>query len=933
MSYLSGDAPTGGSPTEIDIGIPIIGASANQFLITDASGNLASEALFVDGITIVGDGITTPLQAIGAAASISIGSPITGGNLNDVLFVDASGNLGQDDGFFYSDFGEIFHVGFAADSSVSIVVAPLSGLYALGDYGNIYNQTTLQLNDAAFQTTVSGVTGSVPDVAANSSFPIGTPGFVGSGPNDMEWNGYYDGGDGEPITYQVVVATVGNGIIEITSGGTFIVGETITVTAGSGIGSTATSAATDGSSFINFTNEVDVGTGFSNPGDTITGSTSGATGTISSYTQNPDTFNWSAGSNTGNAEMNTTRTELIDNVFVLFASTTGHIPGDEWTWDYSLALGGVEMALDGTNYSWGMGDIDNVVKGQSFGIISSGTPDTWQFNVQDENGSYFHVAPIDAPVQGLYWLGNRPNIYGNGTYFYINDLNQDVAIYTDYGSATQVPLLEINGNRGHVTIGDVSGAVNNSYVNIRDNARQIESHVTIDPVNTGGNLVDAYDDLGSITLTPLGDTIYGSFKWVVDQTTGGIGFIGAGGDAADFPALGNDAVFEGHVDALGNTVSQALFDGGGDGTYQLASMNILGTNMSMLMNSTDWQVLGTPNNTTIALDDPSSTITLDANNVVLPELGGSGAGFVAVDNTGLLSFTTGTGGSPGGTTGQLQINVAGVFAGQTTTNHMQWLFTDSTRVASYLDSAGTYLSIDAGTGLYTMGDLSGGGHSNKIVLNDGSVQDFRYETGSAKYLFLSHTLNLFQMGDMDGSHNSSFLQIDDGAKLLEFSSGGHNYLKFDVTNKIYEMGDLSAVGNSTQFIIDDQNQRIAMDANLLVQLSAQTIKRTGGIQDSTVTIVPFNIGTAAVTLNQYDFEFSGSTGTPHMNLPTGVVAPVGTIFMFSDLDCIAAANNITIDAGTSNFIVGSSSAQTFVMNQNGQSITLKKVTATQWKVQ
>lgn len=875
----------------------------------------------------------------GGGGNPTIGLPVIGGDPNDVLFVDASGNLAQDDGFQYDPVAETFVAGFTVDSSVGLVVAPLQGAYALGDFNSIYNKTLFQIDDSDYLTDFYGLAYGMPDVASNVTFPIGTPGYSGSGLNDMQWSGYFNDFTQLNDTFTVNISALADPTsvtIGYTSTGTYSIGDTISVISGTGTGSTGiiTAFPTPGSVMTLGSISL-VGSGFSENGDVVTNGAPLSDGVITSGA-NPltsDQFTWSdSNGNSGSGDTAAGTVSLANGISIVFGDSTGHQLDDAWVWDFTLTQGGRLQEFDGQHATWLTGDLDNVIKGQYYGIVNpDGDPTNWAFQVGENAGRALYLNPVDAPTAGNYSIGDIDDT-NQGTFLRIDDTvhNRSFTFLTNYGGTSDTPLFLVAAGStvfgtGAVIMGDWQGAVNDTYGYVSDSRQQIDFHSTL--IGAG---VDSYYDNGNVALPTLSASVNGSFNSVLDSNTGDQG-IGGVGDLTGFGGT-TAGSFMAHIAASGAFSEQLIDDlGAGPGVYSTANDGA-GNTMDAFLTVPEWGVIGS-NGTGINVNDSTQLIIFN-NNYQFPFADGTPSQILQTDGAGTLSWVTGSGGgSPGGTNGQVQLNVSGVFAGQTTTNHMQWNFNDSTRVASYLDSAGTYLSIDADTGLYTMGDLSGAGHSNKIVLNDGSVQDFRYETGSAKYLFLSHTLNLFQMGDIDGSHNSSFLEIDDGAKLLEFSSGAHNYLKLDVTNKIYEMGDLSAVGNSTQFIVDDQNQRIAMDANLLVQLSAQTIKRTGGIQDSTVTIVPFNIGTASITLNQYDFEFSGSTGTPHMNLPTGMTAPIGTIFMFSDLDCIAAANNITIDAGTSNFIVGSSSAQTFVMNQNGQSITLKKVTAIQWKIQ
>ena len=61
--------------------------------------------VFVDGVTITGNGqFGNPLVSV-SSGTIVIGNPVSGGDANDILFVDGSGNLGQNDAFYYDQVG------------------------------------------------------------------------------------------------------------------------------------------------------------------------------------------------------------------------------------------------------------------------------------------------------------------------------------------------------------------------------------------------------------------------------------------------------------------------------------------------------------------------------------------------------------------------------------------------------------------------------------------------------------------------------------------------------------------------------------------------------------------------------------------------------------------------------------------------------------
>lgn len=83
--------------------------------------------------------------------------------------------------------------------------------------------------------------------------------------------------------------------------------------------------------------------------------------------------------------------------------------------------------------------------------------------------------------------------------------------------------------------------------------------------------------------------------------------------------------------------------------------------------------------------------------------------------------------------------------------------------------------------------------------------------------------------------------------------------------------------------------------------------------------------------NAHWYYNSGSGATTILLSPS---ASVGNIFIVSDGLAIAATSNITLDAGAGHFIVYNDVvSQTFVMNQNGLTLTIEKITSSgNWKV-
>lgn len=89
-------------------------------------------------------------------------------------------------------------------------------------------------------------------------------------------------------------------------------------------------------------------------------------------------------------------------------------------------------------------------------------------------------------------------------------------------------------------------------------------------------------------------------------------------------------------------------------------------------------------------------------------------------------------------------------------------------------------------------------------------------------------------------------------------------------------------------------------------------------------------GTTSTVATRLHKVITGSTGATTVNIGT---MGVGDIVIVSDLDRISSTSNITIDSGSGNTIISTTgAAQTYVINTDGLSVTIQKVTATKFKV-
>lgn len=198
--------------------------------------------------------------------------------------------------------------------------------------------------------------------------------------------------------------------------------------------------------------------------------------------------------------------------------------------------------------------------------------------------------------------------------------------------------------------------------------------------------------------------------------------------------------------------------------------------------------------------------------------------------------------------------------------------------------------------------------------------------------------SVFTLGDINNVNGGLVFRNSSGEGRVTFTMGGvsgNQYFLLDTIQDEYKFGDISASLNSNSLRIDDSANIIRLgngSNDIILNANDVTVDLPNGQIRSKVTVVGYGTTTNLVS-SDYDIEISGSSGAATVNLPTGTTSPVGTEFIISDLGANCSVDNITIDAGASNFIVAGSSAQTYVMSSDGEVAVLKKVSATQWKVQ
>lgn len=238
-----------------------------------------------------------------------------------------------------------------------------------------------------------------------------------------------------------------------------------------------------------------------------------------------------------------------------------------------------------------------------------------------------------------------------------------------------------------------------------------------------------------------------------------------------------------------------------------------------------------------------------------------------------------------------------------------------------------------GQGLYGLGDIENVDDGIFMFINS-NLHVFGVKYGGTGDPFTAPAMFEVQpqggyTGDISQAFNGTYDLWQDSTQSFQF------FTKIDGTNTgrmldLEGLAGTASIGDCDDII---QGTRIEVDF-----LTKQTISIYGGLVMASVGILAYGDtinfdpdGLGAIT----EVAVSGGAGGPtFIILPTGTIAPIGSVLVISDLGVDSAANNITIDAGTGNTITSTTGvAQTFVINANGESITIKKLTATAWMVE
>lgn len=185
--------------------LPITNGGTGQITANAAFNALAPSQTGNSGKFLTTNGTNTSWGT--PSASTTIGNPVSGGTANDILFVDGSGNLGENNNFFYDPSGLEIRIGFGTGNYFDL--NQTLDQYNFGDYGNITNGDALKILDNS--NTIK--------LTANVNGNLGAPVFsINATSAQYQWGDIADHLNGTNILMDDV-----HGHTTVTSGGNFIV--------------------------------------------------------------------------------------------------------------------------------------------------------------------------------------------------------------------------------------------------------------------------------------------------------------------------------------------------------------------------------------------------------------------------------------------------------------------------------------------------------------------------------------------------------------------------------------------------------------------------------------------------------------------------------------------------------------------------------------
>lgn len=629
----------------------------------------------------------------------------------------------------------------------------------------------------------------------------------------------------------------------------------------------------------------------------------------SNFTWDPVSFEFGVGDSANNhIKLNSTEIENIITGLSIFSIVYGTdaIFTASNNAGASILMGDIAGSIHGTTLQ--VTDISEqiIAKANSGFIVGDQSGDQW-----------LNVDPSTSNVA----LGNLTG-GGNATSLEVDDANELIKLhgqFTVMGNGNNNPWLQASDITRTASIGDINGAYNRTDIEINDQNQTLY-------INNSDGGISIGDVYGATTNTQM------RIAPGANQTFQFLGLYDGTPAAINFEAkwLNNGTVGHtliGDITLVGNKTVFELNDVGLEAHFQLDNQFYISNTLGHLFFSIEptnglykiGDLNNTANGTQTIIDDTISTI----NNITGTQFkvtNSSGARFLGIQ-PGPQQYSFG---DIDNSANHTWFNIMDATGQQ----KMHLYATNGMDVTDPLTSD-RWFDIIPSASIAGMGDIDGTNNHTLLKVDDSSQtitastnSGFSVTSGGNSWFNVNPGGAQGYLGAM-GFGTGTNIGFNDATPDISFGYNGHIYLDFDFVGKIYKWGDIQGINFGTIVSIND---------------NVGNIINTGTIVDAAIGSTTYggtlNYSSGFGGKSSAFFSGSHSGTATGLLLPTGVNAVIGTKFTIDDLGGLATTDPITVDAGTGNTITSTTgTAQTFVINSNGESLTIKKLTSTAWMVE
>ncbi len=397
---------------------------------------------------------------VGQSSSLNFKGAVTVTNdpINKKIDVEVIGGGGTPAGSQYAV--QVNDGAGAFEGSSDLVFDYTNKVFQAGDVTETVNHNWIEVDDDKQQISINGTVG--------GSISTTSPVFSGPGLNDLNLSGSYSGSGPYPTDYEITITDVnisGTDVLGMPTGG-YIVGETITGLSSGATGTVVASTEYNGRLYLTSI------TGTFTNGETLSGSISGTAGSINDpspfgsvsdiyelvvtpYLISPTTYILSSGYGVN-----------IDGFYIDWYASTGHTINNTWTWQViNSTVYGNSLYIDTSTQGepvYKFGDVDEVATGDRI-LIDTGKGEFKNFasilwSVNDISDNSFLKIDIDKKE---YSIGDI-DYSNNGTKITIDDGNEQITIsnLSAYDDDTAAGVGGLTAGMVYMTTGSGSAPLN-----------------------------------------------------------------------------------------------------------------------------------------------------------------------------------------------------------------------------------------------------------------------------------------------------------------------------------------------------------------------------------------------------------------------------------------------------------------------------------------